>query len=152
MKKIPWALLIICWILLIVSLITIVLITILIIRINKEPENIPQENEAIVYLNTYRNNKGFSPIETSTLTCKVAEIRLEDIQTDFSHELFKTRVANLEGYWTENLAKGYVGSKDVVNAWSKSIEHNKNLLADTPQICIKYKDNRWVMIGLKEIK
>lgn len=99
------------------------------------------------------------------LVCKVAEIRLEQIKSEWSHKGFLDKEANRsvrikayndlghtwenylpKGMWRENLARGFTDRKKVYDAWQKSPTHRANLEATSTYSCLRFSDGYWVLI------
>lgn len=109
------------------------------------------------YVNEYRLENKLPLVVEHPLPCLLAEIRLTQIKTDYSHNGFYTLTALPEmrntGTWYENLAKtgtAIVGDAGVMAAWVASAWHNRNLLAPAMAYgCIKQSGRYTVFIGWK---
>lgn len=89
----------------------------------------------------FRYHAGLDPYKESKSLCSLADIRLKEIQKNFSHDLFYSEVKNFYGnneyHVAENLAKGFNTPDEVITAWLNSPTHKKNLVADYAYSCIK---------------
>ena len=114
----------------------------------------------ILYLqiNLLRLEQGALFVEESPVACQFAEIRLERITQNFSHSNLK------EDFKTLNLPKGTVGyenlgeiggvnylqnSNKILQLWKDSPTHNKNLLRDLDEMCVRTDGNYYVFSGIK---
>ena len=114
----------------------------------------------ILYLqiNLYRLQEGALFVQESPVACQFAEMRLERTSKDFSHTGLK------EDFETLNLPKetvGYenLGRKDgnnfvensnrIFQLWKESTTHNKNLLRDLDEMCLRTDGNYYVFSGIK---
>lgn len=101
-------------------------------------------------INQFRTSHGTYATKTNSQTCNFAAKRAKEISTNFSHNGFNTTtLRNAYGsyhYVTENIAMTS-SYKNVVNMWINSAGHRKNLLANTPYICVGIYNNYYAMEG-----
>lgn len=103
-------------------------------------------------INNFRRSKGLSLVQTDVYTCKFAEIRAQEIATNFNHDGFNQRAKNgalpYPSYKlvVENLARAG-NYKDVINLWINSPGHNVNLSTDTPFGCVGYSGDFYAYEG-----
>lgn len=90
------------------------------------------------------------PVMDDSLACKFADVRLTEIQTNFSHQGF-TYHSNHDfrfNFWHEDLAQGFNGNEKLVfQAWENSPTHKQQLLSNMTGVCFKEVNNYWVMDG-----
>ncbi len=80
-----------------------------------------------VMFNQYRQSKGYAPLEFTDDLNKVAELRLKELYTDFSHY----SPGNYNERLAENIAMisfGGLNDFQVLSMWQDSPNHNANLL------------------------
>lgn len=107
--------------------------------------NAKAESILLDVINTYRQSKGKSLVSADVNTCALAEKRLGEIVTDFSHNQFLDHSSiTIGGYWYENLAR-YANDTNVVGAWIASPTHNANLLADVKYMCIRASNGYYAL-------
>ena len=104
-------------------------------------------------INDYRSSLGLSKVATSSATCAFAQVRAEEIASDFSHNGFTKRVDDKTLPYTyskvtENIAQTD-NYKNVVTFWMNSSEHSANMRADTPFVCVAYFGNFYAYEGMK---
>lgn len=94
----------------------------------------------------YRINKGFKPLPEDPRLCKLAEERVEEIITDWSHNGYTRRTPILFSSYCpecsrigENLARGYTTPEDTLTAWLNSPLHRANLDQDYNMGCLRYR-------------
>jgi hypothetical protein len=98
------------------------------------------------------------------LVCAVAEYRLTQIQTNWSHNGFYEKGAIRKvydqightranwlprGVWRENLARKFQTKDAVYAAWQKSPAHKANLFAPSDYSCLRTASDHWVLITFK---
>lgn len=96
-------------------------------------------------VNEFRVKEGLPEYSIGDRACTIASERVKDIQTEFSHRLFFSRVINGEDVG-ENLSNGFYNETEIVHAWIYSKKHRINLLELYPKSCIKCENNRCVQI------
>lgn len=87
--------------------------------------------------------------------CPLAEIRLAEIQKDFSHTDFYSRSDNQIFVYCptcssigENLAKDFLNEKQLIDSWIKSpLDHVKNISLPNTDVCIKFQNGYAVLIS-----
>ncbi len=96
------------------------------------------EDTLFVHLNGYRGNNNLPILIKSDELCSIALIRLEDMQTDFSHDKFYERVA-YASYTKigENLSRGFIHESEIMSKWIHSPLHKENLDYPYTEACIK---------------
>lgn len=110
---------------------------------NAEASDTTDKKQTLIQqLNEFRAKHGKEPVHRTKATCNFALTRAKEITKNFNHDGFTKRVENDTlpykkwSYATENLQRNSDPST-VIDLWIKSKPHRKNLLADTPQLCIK---------------
>ncbi len=90
---------------------------------------------------------------TSTIpdACAFADIRLKEIQTDWSHKGFFVHAkeqftTGVRGTFHENLAMRFYDEPSVYRAWQASPRHNQNLQATSTRQCLRSSNGFWVLI------
>lgn len=96
-------------------------------------------------VNEFRTKEGLSVYTENSRSCELASQRVNDIQTEFSHRLFFSRVIVWEQV-SENLSIGFPNETEIVHAWVYSRTHRENLLKPYPKSCIRCVSNRCVQI------
>jgi len=115
-----------------------------------------QLSEDILWDNVeiWRINNNLKPFIKNDLLCDLASLRVDDIQTTFSHDKFFTRDKTFLKTFSkigENLAQDYISEEILLKDWIASPEHFKNLQDSYSYSCIKIKNGRVVQIfGSKE--
>lgn len=76
--------------------------------------------------NQYRQSKGLTSLEFTDDLNRVAELRLQELYTDFSH--YST--GNYNEHLAENIAMstGFLSNSDALEMWQNSPGHNANML------------------------
>jgi hypothetical protein len=76
--------------------------------------------------NQYRQSTGLSPLEFTDDLNRVAELRLQELYTDFSHY----SAGNYNKHLAENIgiSTGFLSNSDALSMWQNSPEHNANML------------------------
>lgn len=108
------------------------------------PTPAPISSEKLMsVVNDWRQAQGLQIYKENELTCSFAQIRVKEIEINFSHDGFngKRMCGNLECWASENLSQGFTTEKDTLNGWLNSPEHLKNLKADYYYSCIKCENN-----------
>lgn len=109
--------------------------------------------DLLVEINRYRAENKLPALKKSIIACGLAQIRAEEIKTDFSHKLFRKNINRIPvgGMFYENLAMaGYdTDKKDgswVVPAWKASkMGHNESMLVKTTEWgCVVSSDGYYV--------
>ena len=93
-------------------------------------------------VNDYRTSHGLNALVYNPQVCQYASKRLDEIQTDFSHNGFWNNFPsykNPQSYIGENLIKGYYSSdQQVVKDWIASPEHLSNIMNRSyTQTCVE---------------
>jgi len=101
-------------------------------------------------VNDYRIENKLQPLVFNKSLCKVAEVRANQIQTDWSHKSFFKEVKKIKyAQAGENLAKDFNNEEDLVNAWINSKAHRQNLLRPYTRHCIACVNNHCVQILIR---
>lgn len=109
-------------------------------------------------INNVRKENGRSELTKYEPLCELANLRVEEIKTDWSHNGFKNR--NQEIYTRfcnqndiictsagENLAKGsFKNEKEVAVEWFNSPEHKENMLGEYNVQCVAVSENHFVSL------
>jgi len=97
------------------------------------------ERDLFDLIQRWRYDKYLDPYVKSDAICKFAELRLQEIKADFSHDKFySTKNPPCSScQYGENIAEGYNFSEEVLNAWINSPTHLENLEKDFKYSCIK---------------
>ena len=110
---------------------------------------------ALKQINDFRSSIGQSPMGWNETLCPLAEIRLTEIQKDFSHTDFYSRPDNQIFIYCptcssigESLAKDFLNEKQLIDAWIKSpLNHVKNISLPFTDVCIKFQNGHAVLIS-----
>lgn len=100
-------------------------------------------------INEYRQQNGLDELVVDQELCKLAETRLKDIQTDFSHDNFKSEALNYfdEFYLIgENLAEYQTSVDQLVNQWVESPTHKQNILYNYDKTCVRSESFKYVQV------
>lgn len=105
-------------------------------------------------LNRYRESYHLAPIEKDERLCKLANIRVEQIQTDWSHKQFQTeldKISTMRGGFHENLARTFE-PEDVVSAWSMSLAGHREamLIPEMKYGCVVQMGDYYTFEGYTE--
>lgn len=95
-------------------------------------------------VNNWRLSQNLPKYETDKWLCEQADLRANDIQTDYSHQGFIDRYENKYDLG-ENLSENY-SENYALGAWLNSPSHAKNLYADYKYSCIKCKESKCVQL------
>lgn len=127
-------------------------------------ETLNANTNYIDQINKLREEHDLPPVQTSKETCEFAQTRAQEITNNFNHDGFIERLKNdsfpykTYTFVTENIQMNSDEST-IVDLWIKSPDHKKNLLADTPEICIESAEGKdpdgnptffWAMEGKRE--
>ena len=76
--------------------------------------------------NEYRQSKGLAPLKFTDDLNRIAELRLKELYTDFSHY----SAGNYNEHLAENIAMstGFLSNSDALKMWQNSPGHNANML------------------------
>lgn len=108
------------------------------------------QNRLFEVVNKFRVDNGLPEYREDPSACKIADIRVQDIQLEFSHRMFVSRV-NTGKIVGENLSRGFYNDQDVLSAWIYSKKHRDNLLADFRGSCIRCENRYCVQIFTESI-
>ncbi|MBI4097955.1 MAG: CAP domain-containing protein [Candidatus Levybacteria bacterium] len=100
-----------------------------------------QITDLLQQINSFRSGKGLAPLSANSETCFFANLRSQEIITNFNHDGFRNRIDTktlpYPSYSSvaENIS--YNGdSSQVVPNWINSGGHAENLLKDVPYGCV----------------
>lgn len=102
-------------------------------------------------INTYRKSNGVNPLLENKTLCTLAEKRVKQIKTDWSHDQFQPEIDNvldMDGVFYENLART-LEPQQVVWGWSMSqAGHREAMLIPTMEYgCVAESDGHYVFEG-----
>lgn len=129
--------------LLILALITILYLLFL-QPVYKPTSTQPSVTLTYALINDYKRSVNLKPTILSAHTCQLADIRADDIQTEFNHRLFLIRAGERE--MGEILSSDYYDERKLVRAWLDSPTHKRILDMDFRYGCLRCKDGKCVMI------
>jgi uncharacterized protein YkwD len=102
--------------------------------------------------NIYRQGLNKPPLKHDELMCEIANHRLPEIQTDFTHDQFYSitettykQHSELAGIG-ENLAKDFYTEVDTFGAWLDSPTHKNNLDAYWETTCVKCEQTTCIQV------
>jgi uncharacterized protein YkwD len=89
-------------------------------------------NEFTQAVNAYRNERGFSQLNTHQELCEIASKRAAEAEANFSHDGFEAAVSSLKySAIAENLWMGIpFSTATMISSWDGSEGHRKNLEGD----------------------
>jgi uncharacterized protein YkwD len=117
--------------------------------ITPTPTPFIEKNSLMVLIQDWRIQNGLKEYKESSLLCKIASLRLEEIKTDWSHDGFYKMASycgTMKCTLGENLARGFASSKDTLNGWLNSPTHKKNLETKFEYTCLETDGNYVVQI------
>ena len=145
------------------ALAVVLLIVMLWVRVNKNEHRIDTlydvldtdvsgislEKRAWVRIQGWRSENNLDQYIYDQSLCDVANARLGEIKSDWSHKGFAKYIHNVDfRYLGENLAKGFDDSYQMFEAWLKSPTHRNNLIKYTHS-CLVCSDGYCVqMFGI----
>lgn len=90
-------------------------------------------------VNTYRVSNNLKPLVTNKNTCKIAGIRVKEIQVEWKHKI----AGRFWGYWKlgENLARNFDSASGIVQAWDKSPTHREIMVDSYKYGCVACENN-----------
>ena len=93
----------------------------------------------------WRISQKFQPYTTDQRLCSLAEVRLKEIKTDYSHNGFYKHLKDFSYVdLGENLAKDFYSTNKTLSNWLNSPSHRENLDAKFTYSCIR-TDARYVV-------
>jgi uncharacterized protein YkwD len=94
-------------------------------------------------VNNYRIKQELPTLPTDQNLCAYAQIRAEEIKTDWSHNQFWANHCVGTGYYAcgENLAQGYLTKEQTLEGWVNSPTHLRNIKSNWSATCVKCSDN-----------
>lgn len=107
----------------------------------------PNQYELEIMSSEYRLENKLNALKHDEQLCEWADVRKEEVKTDWSHDEFKRK--DYVGYtWIgENLSKDFSNSDMAFNAWKLSPLHNKNLLdPDYTDTCVRCSESYCVQL------
>lgn len=118
--------------------------------ITKAPvQTAPATGDLLTQVNNFRAGKGLAPFSAHSDVCFFANLRAQEITSNFSHDGFNNRVQSnslpYKSYTSvaENIAMN-PNSQNVVQSWIDSPGHNVNLSKDVPYACVVGVGNYYV--------
>lgn len=109
--------------------------------------------DMLTRVNEYRIGQGKPEVQQLDALCGFTDVRIQQIQRDFSHAGFWELTALAPDFvWYENLAsEGWRirGERGVFDAWKASPTHNAILLSEMEFVCIRHHGVFWVLTGLR---
>jgi uncharacterized protein YkwD len=105
-----------------------------------------QKAEIEELINQYRLQNGKSTLSRDSYLCELAEFRLQEIKTDWSHDGFHKMKKEKYSSFGENLAKNWTTDKEVMKAWIDSPTHNNILLGHWTNFCVSQEEGYYVLI------
>lgn len=96
-------------------------------------------------INEYRATRGLKSLAKLDSLCVLAEARLLEIASDFSHGGFRQRMESGEAFDLycdkcsrigENLARAFYTIDDLMLSWQESEKHRKNMLDNWTHQCV----------------
>lgn len=105
------------------------------------PTQAPSTSDLLQQINNFRSTKGLAGFTSNSETCFFANIRSQEIISNFNHDGFTNRVNSktlpYPSYSSvaENIAMNSDSNK-VVQAWIDSPGHYANLIKDVPFACV----------------
>ena len=95
------------------------------------------EEKAFIRLNRWRAANKLAAFKKSDDLCDVAHIRVQQIETDFSHDkLLDTYNYKLPYIIAENAAHGQNSEDELIWQWDRSPIHSKYMRGDWSHACI----------------
>jgi uncharacterized protein YkwD len=119
------------------------------VSIEPEPIITPveqQKAEIEELINNYRLENGKSTLRKDSYLCELAEFRLQEIKTDWSHDGFRKMTKNKYSSFGENLGRDWHSDNDVMRAWIASPTHNDILLGHWTNFCVSQEEGYYVLI------
>lgn len=104
------------------------------------------EEKLWILVNNWKMQSSGYRYQKSETLCSFAEIRLEDISDDFSHNKFFARYSDLPYRVGENLSKGFYQEQEVLDNWLSSPAHLEILQDDFKSSCLKCKNFNCVQL------
>lgn len=122
--------------------------TIIIPTTEPTPTSIPLTREdALTVINKWRSSQGLKPFIQSEFLCSIANVRVDEIKTDFSHNKFHAdRFCSQNCTISENIAEGFFNSEDLLQGWLNSPPHKAALMKPYTHTCISTNGNQTVEI------
>ena len=94
----------------------------------------------------WRLENNLQPYAKNQKLCEIANIRVQEIQTDFSHDKFLTRFQHSPYVITENLVRHFPFEPDMLKAWIESPGHLTALKTSYTYACIACSNDNCVQI------
>lgn len=88
-------------------------------------------------VNDWRVQNGMAAFLEYPEVCSMADTRLQDMKTAFSHDKFYERYESLPYTVSENLSRDYTNEEELLEGWIDSPTHYENLIAPYTYSCIK---------------
>lgn len=114
------------------------------------PTPLPLTAEQLMHtINAWRYAQGLQPYTKNDLLCNAAQIRVKEIQKDWSHAGFSIHLCGeIRCYIAENLVRGFPSAASsiplILDAWLASASHAANLKANYQYSCIACENGHCV--------
>lgn len=114
---------------------------------------LPSNDSVWARVQQWRIEKGKNTYTRDYYLCYIANARVKEVQTDWSHNGFWVHVPEMfrHGYYCvgENLARGFSSTESMLNAWLLSGTHRINLEWNYTHSCVVCSNNYCVqMFGI----
>ncbi len=123
--------------------------------VTKAPVQVaPATGDLLSQINNFRAGKGLAPLSSHSDVCFFANMRAQEIISNFNHDGFTNRInSNSLPYKSyssvaENIAMN-PNPNDVVSSWINSPGHNANMSKDVPYGCVVGVGNYYVFEAWK---
>lgn len=123
--------------------------------VSKTPtQTAPATGDLLTQVNNFRAGKGLAPLSAHSDVCFFANLRAQEIVTNFNHDGFSNRISSnslpYKSYSSvaENIAMN-PNSQNVVQSWINSSGHNANMSKDVPYGCVVGVGNYYVFEAWK---
>ncbi len=99
-------------------------------------------------VNKWRIDNGYPAYIESASACKIADVRVKEIQSDFSHDGFIPTINKLGivGAYGENIVSRRLLSDLALRAWLQSPSHREALESNYTHSCIRTEGSHAVQI------
>lgn len=110
------------------------------------------EDDVFTVVNTWRTDNDYASLEKDEFLCEFARVRLNEIESDWSHDGFLEKSKELlfgSKYYSigENLYTGRINNPEVIlNMWLDSPTHKENIAGDYTNSCVECDDDSCVQI------
>lgn len=104
------------------------------------------EQKLFDLIQKYRYENYLPTYKKSDFLCKIADQRLQQIKTDFTHTIFFNSHFCDNCTISENLARRFYDEQVLLNAWLNSPSHSKILKVPYTYSCLKTDGNNTIQI------